>query len=116
MALLILSTVDGFLATETKTISINEGQICELKCSTNLRYPVVWNFWKTDRIYEVVLGGEISKMFKDMFLLTGNQSLGEYNLFIPSADGRYSGNYTCTDDEGLGSKMLSIQLNIIGTF
>lgn len=116
LTLLILSAVNIFIAMETETISINEGDKFELKCSTNLQYPVVWHFRQSEKTYEVFLGGEISKAFKEMFHLTGNQSLGEYNLQIPSVDGRYAGNYTCIDDEGMGSTLLSVQLSINGAF
>lgn len=114
LALLTLSAVDILIAVETETI--NEGEEFELKCSTNLQYSVVWHFRQNDGTHGVFFGGEISKRYKDMFILTGNQTLGEYNLYIPSADGRYTGNYKCIDDEGLGSDLLSVHLNIMGTF
>jgi len=113
--LLILSAIDILIATETEIIRINEGELFELKCSTHLQFPVVWLFRQNDGTHEIFLGGKISKSFKGMFILTGNQSLGEYNLLIPSADDRYAGSYKCTDDEGLGPELMSIQLYIIAS-
>lgn len=117
LALLILSIVDISIAIDTEeAVSVNEGEPFVLKCSTNLQFPVVWQFQKNDGTRLIFMGGEVSMAFKGMFLLTGNQSLGEYNLLIPLADNRYGGNYKCIDDEGVGSALLSIQLNVIGTF
>lgn len=112
VGLAFLIAVYIVITTETQKLSINEGENLELNCSTSLLYPVNWLL----ELNEIYFGGEISKSFKDMFLLTGNQSLGEYNLYISSADGRYAGNYTCIDDEGLGEVLRSFQLNIIGEF
>jgi hypothetical protein len=90
-----------------------EGERFELKCSTSLQYPVVWHFQQSDGTHEIFFGNKVSYAFSNMFYSTGNQSLGEYNLLIPSADGRYAGNYKCIDDEGLGTELISIQINII---
>lgn len=112
--LLILSTADNLIAFKTENIILTEGEIFQLKCSTSLQFPVVWHFRNSDGIREIFMGGEISKPFQDIFLLTGNQSLGEYNLYISSADSRYAGYYKCIDDEGTGSELRSFQLNVIG--
>jgi hypothetical protein len=115
LALLILSSIDISKADETEIKNLYEGETFELKCATNRQYPVVWYryFQQTRRKQEILLGGEVSMAFQHMFILTGNQSLGEYNLLIPSADGRYVGHYECIDNEGLGSELRSIQINII---
>lgn len=112
--LLILSTADNLIAFKTENRILTEGETFELKCSTSLPFPVVWHFRNSEGLREIFMGGEISKPFQDIFLLTGNQSLGEYNLYISSADSRYAGYYKCIDDEGTGSELRSFQLNVIG--